>query len=428
MSVRTLPISILTIRIHTRFPLHNLPVSRIRQAIIPAIIINLHPPLTRRRNREELAKRPVHARAHNEPAEEVQVVDVRRTNRHAPPNRAREPDNIDQNARNIRHIPAPMDAEAVIIRSRFLRRVEVAHLQVALAYEVVISDDDTRDRRQEHAVRAQVGGEVVAAAQQVPGTHGQPDSGADVAAASDRQVARQQRRHVCAGRDAVGGDVGAQLGEGEGECDDEDAEARAGRHALLVQEVLEKRQGRPDRGAVDDGGGGGHDDADEGGHGETDGDRNQLRPQRRARGFREAREVRVVDDEGGEVGDGAHDALYDCPAEGRARERRGLVDDGADAVGAHDGPDEEGEARAGGYDRFGGEEVPDLVHGEPDCGEREEPEEEEGDEVSGIGAGGGGHGVSTASTAVVVPGWPDAAEHEIDACPWWEVLVLQCTM
>lgn len=63
----------------------------------------------------------------------------------------------------------------------------------------------------------------------------------------------------------------------------------------------------------------------------------------------------------------------------------GLSDDGTDTTGAGDGPDEE--SNSCGWDEIGldGEEMADFVDGEPDGGERAEPEDEERDEVGGAG-------------------------------------------
>jgi hypothetical protein len=57
--------------------------------------------------------------------------------------------------------------------------------------------------------------------------------------------------------------------------------------------------------------------------------------------------------------------LDNFPAQIRARQRRGLVDDGTDAAGAHNSPDEEGNAGARHKVGLYGEEVADLVNGEP---------------------------------------------------------------
>lgn len=57
--------------------------------------------------------------------------------------------------------------------------------------------------------------------------------------------------------------------------------------------------------------------------------------------------------------------LDNLPAQIRARQRRGLVDNGTDATGTHNGPDEEGDAGARHKVGLYGEEVADLVDGEP---------------------------------------------------------------
>lgn len=57
------------------------------------------------------------------------------------------------------------------------------------------------------------------------------------------------------------------------------------------------------------------------------------------------------------------------------------MDDGADATGADDGPDEKGNPGTGDEVSLDSEEVTDLVHWEPDGRERDEPKDEEADPV-----------------------------------------------
>lgn len=199
-----------------------------------------------------------------------------------------------------------MPAVPEMVRGGFLRGVEVFDLQVAAPDEVVIRARDARDGGQEDRVRGEVGGEIVGAAEELPGTHDEPDEGADVAAAPDVEVAREEGRHVRPGRDGVGGDVGAELGEGEGGRDEEDAGAVT--WCGLVEEGLQEGEGVPDRGAEDDGRGGGDDYPDEGGHAESDGDGEELGPECIGGVFGETGEVRVADYEGSEVSDSGHDA------------------------------------------------------------------------------------------------------------------------
>ena len=129
------------------------------------------------------------------------------------------------------------------------------------------------------------------------------------------------------------------MGQSEGERDDEDAEACGSVSA--VEESAEKSERVPDGvAAVDDGRGRRHDDADEGRHREADGDGEELGPQRILGFPREAGEIRVVDDQGSEVGDGGHDSLDDGPAESASVLGGWLVHDRSDAVRADNGPDE----------------------------------------------------------------------------------------
>ena len=95
-----------------------------------------------------------------------------------------------------------------------------------------------------------------------------------------------------------------------------------------------------------------------------------------------AAEVRIVDNYRGEVGDAGHDGGYKAPCEVRATSSCGLVHDRAHSIGTVNGPDKKGQASRW-YDvRLDGEEMANLVDGEPDCWEGERPEDEEGDELS----------------------------------------------
>ena len=63
----------------------------------------------------------------------------------------------------------------------------------------------------------------------------------------------------------------------------------------------------------------------------------------------------------------------------------------ANTLGSYNRPDKEGHAGHGNEKGFDGEEMADLVHGEPDSWKRAKPEEEEGKKIPGVGAGGLGH-------------------------------------
>ena len=220
----------------------------------------------------------------------------------------------------------------------------------------------------------------------MPRTHDETDEGADVAAAADVEVARKQGRQVCSSGNGVCSDVGAKLGKGESGGDDEDAEALA--RAPFVEKSLENVKRVPDWvAAKDDGGAGGHDDADKGGDCEAEGDGEELGPKRILGFASETGKIRVVDDEGGEVGNRGHNAPDHFPTQIAAFGGATLVNDWTNAFGSHDGPDEEGNTSARNKVSFYSEEMADLVNREPDCWKRAEPEQEEGNEHDSVGAG-----------------------------------------
>ena len=198
----------------------------------------------------------------------------------------------------------------------------------------------------------------------MPRTDNQPNHRAEIRAPSDGEVFGQEGSKVRAGGDTVSSDVGAELGEGEGGRDDEYSNTLCGGR-VIQQELREEIQGVPDGCAVDDFGRGRNDDPNEGCECEADGDREELWEEGVTRVFCETGEIGVVDDEGGEVGEGGHESRDEAPEELAATGFGGLTDDGADATGAGDGPDEECEAGEGDEDGFEGEEVADRVDGKP---------------------------------------------------------------
>lgn len=60
-------------------------------------------------------------------------------------------------------------------------------------------------------------------------------------------------------------------------------------------------------------------------------------------------------------------------------------------MGTNNRPDEKGDTSNGNEIGLYGEQVTDLVDGEPDSGQRTEPEDEEAGKVARIGTGAGGH-------------------------------------
>lgn len=133
-----------------------------------------------------------------------------------------------------------------------------------------------------------------------PWTHGQTNDSADVPASSDVQVPGQKRGQVCASGDGVGGDIGAQLRQGKGGSNDEDAKssgtvggfARVG----IDEEVGEEVEGVPDGLVKDDGRRRGDDNPDERSHSKANGNREELRPESISGLSGETGEIGVVDD------------------------------------------------------------------------------------------------------------------------------------
>ena len=133
----------------------------IRQPHIINILAHLRPLIRDRRDREELAQQPVHARRNDEASKEVDVVDIHRWSRNVIPDGADKPDDVDEDTRNIRRVPAPVQTSGVVIRGRFSCGVEVSNLKITLANEVIVGDHDAGDGGEEDGVGGEVEDEVV---------------------------------------------------------------------------------------------------------------------------------------------------------------------------------------------------------------------------------------------------------------------------
>lgn len=256
----------------------------------------LKPAITDRGDGEEFTQRPVDQARDDEPGEEVDAVDVRGADRDGFSDRADEADDVDEDAGDVGGVSAPGPAKPVEIGAIVVGGVEFLELEVALADDVVVADDDAGDAGKEDRICGEIGGEAVGVLEQVPGTHGEPDSGADVASAANVEEAREEGGHVGPGGDGVRGDVGAELGEGECRGDDEDGESFGG--ASIVEEHAEQGQRVPDVVLLreDDFGGRGDDDADEGCEGEAARDGEKLGPEGVSWLDGKAREIGVIDD------------------------------------------------------------------------------------------------------------------------------------
>lgn len=385
----------------------------VRHARVPDLVPDLHPPIARRRHREEPAQQVVCPARHDEAAEEVEVVQVRRPLGHLLPNRPDEPDDVDQDPADVRRVPAPGEPKGVVVGGAGPGGVQVADLKVALADEVVVADDDAGDGGEEDGVGGEVGGEVVGGGEEVPAifptsrklltpfllmlvyftlgkrralprTHGQPNCSTDIPTPADIQVPRQQRSHICARRHGIGCDVGPQLREGE--CSGDDEHAKPLPVVGFVKEHAQQVQRIPDGlAAKDDGRGRRNDDPDKRSHGKADGNGEELRPKGVLWLSGEPCKIRVIHNQSCKIGDAGHDTLHHRPTQIAAGRLSSLLDNGPDAVGSDDGPDEEGEAGSRDEVRFHGEKVADLVHREPDGREGEEPEEKEGEVVASVG-------------------------------------------
>jgi len=88
-----------------------------------------------------------------------------------------------------------------------------------------------------------------------------------------------------------------------------------------------------------------------------------------------------------------------------------LVNDWTNALGTNDSPDEEGQTSSGHDVSLNGEQMPDLLDGEPDRWQAAGPKEQKANEHDSVGAG----GRDAIGDIIRSPVIPDGADHEINA-------------
>ncbi len=132
----------------------------------------LEPPITDRRDGEIPTEQIVDRTRDDKPGEEVDAVDIRRADGNWFTDRADEADDVDKDSSDVSGVAAPGPAEPVEIGGGGVGGVEFFELEVALADDVVVADDDAGDAGEEDRVGGEIGGEAVGIFEQIPGTHG----------------------------------------------------------------------------------------------------------------------------------------------------------------------------------------------------------------------------------------------------------------
>ena len=104
-----------------------------------------------------------------------------------------------------------------------LHAIEVAQLQIGVAHEPVIGDQDARDRAQRPAVEAEPGEDVhVLVRQQVPGLDDDAEDARDQPAGSEADQLGDHVGEVVGGADDVGRHVDRERSDGQGEQREDD--------------------------------------------------------------------------------------------------------------------------------------------------------------------------------------------------------------
>jgi hypothetical protein len=152
---------------------------------------------------------------------------------------------------------------------RLTRNVVVTPLD-----QPVIGCHDASHGSQEDGVAAHKGKEGAGGTQDLPG-HENPagNDGGDHAATSDVDPAREEDRQVVGGRDGVGRDVGANLGDVPGKSGEEGGGTTSGAHVEPQADDVERV---PEGLAGEDSGGRGRHDAKHAADGEDEGQERQL--------------------------------------------------------------------------------------------------------------------------------------------------------
>lgn len=187
----------------------------------------------------------------------------------------------------------------VLVDSVVVKVVQVGDLDATLDDKEVVAHHDAANGGQEDRVRQEVlcpgegrrlmsavnmavsetgkthGGKVGGRLQEVPRADAESDESRNVAAASDVQVPRHDRRQVAAGAQTVRGNVGTNLGDDEPDRDERDASAHAVR-VVSLEESLHHVERVPDEFAKDLFGRGTDQDAEERRDGKAYGQRDDL--------------------------------------------------------------------------------------------------------------------------------------------------------
>ena len=100
----------------------------------------------------------------------------------------------------------------------------------------------------------------------------------------------------------------------------------------------------------------------------------------------ETSKIWVVDNEGSEISNSAHNSRDHSPCQLRAVGSVWLLHNRSDTMSPDDCPDEERDSGSRDDESLDCEQMSDLVDWEPDGGQRAKPEDEERDKVSSVGS------------------------------------------
>jgi hypothetical protein len=104
----------------------------IRKTRVNNLITHLHPHLARSRDRTETIEQIIRRRCNDKAAEEVQVVDVLRSNGDFLADSTNKTNNIDQYTANISRVSTPVEPKSEIVRRIFLCRIQILNLKIPL--------------------------------------------------------------------------------------------------------------------------------------------------------------------------------------------------------------------------------------------------------------------------------------------------------
>lgn len=115
-----------------------------------------------------LREKVVYRKGGKESTEVIDVVEINGANRYVPTDSANKSHDVDEDACNIGGVRIPGETEGEVVRTVFASGIEMFDFNITLADDVVITDHDAGDRREENGICRKISGKVIRAREEVP--------------------------------------------------------------------------------------------------------------------------------------------------------------------------------------------------------------------------------------------------------------------